>query len=467
MRHSGPIAVTLLCLLGVPSAAYSQQRFPPPEFEGDYRMPTTTTPGPEAPWAEYADLAVLVVALAAASVVAIRTRRRWMIVALSIFSMMYFGFYRGGCVCPIGAIQNVALALFGGGYAVPLVIVAFFVVPMAATLFFGRTFCAAVCPLGAVQDLIVVKPLLVPGWLEHSLGLLAWVYLAAAVVFAATNSAMLICRYDPFVSIFRMVPLGKMFEAWARGDPKLDPVALSGRLDTLLLAGVFVLIGLFIARPYCRYFCPYGVLLGLLSKVSRWRVTITPTECVQCRLCEDTCPVGAIREPTAEAAQRQRTRGKAALAAALAAAPLLTVAGAMLGGALGGTMARMHPTVALADRIRLENDGKVEGTTDESDGFRATGRPAEELYAEARGIEDTFVSTWGPAAMSVGAAHLFGGFVGLVIGLKLVGLSIRRKRTDYEADRASCVACGRCFAHCPVEQARRKGTEVVIPQQET
>jgi ferredoxin len=49
---------------------------------------------------------------------------------------------------------------------------------------------------------------------------------------------------------------------------------------------------------------------------------------------------------------------------------------------------------------------------------------------------------------------IVGGFVGLVIGLKLIGLSIRRKRTDYEADRASCLACGRCFKYCPREHIR-------------
>ena len=466
MRHSGPIAILLLCLLAPASAALSQQRFPPPEFEGPYRMPTTTTPSAQAPWAQIVDLGMLAAALAAASVLAIRTRRRGPIVALSILSLLYFGFYRGGCVCPIGAIQNVSLALFGGGYALPLIVVAFFLLPLLTAVFFGRTFCAAVCPLGAAQDLVVLRPLAVPSWLEQSLGLLAWVYLAAAVVFAATGSAMLICRYDPFVAIFRLIPLGKVFEAWSRGDPALNPAALSGRLDTLLLTGAFLLIGLFIARPYCRYFCPYGVLLGLLSKVSRWRVTITPTECVQCRLCEDTCPVGAIRVPTAEAPVRLRTRGKSALAAALLAAPLLLAAGAVLGGMLGKTMARMHPTVALADRVRLENAGKVAGTTDASEAFRETGRAAEDLYAEAGGIEAAFVSRWKPLGAGAGAAHLFGAFVGLVIALKVVGLSVRRRRTDYEADQAACVACGRCFAHCPVEQARRKGSDVVLPQRE-
>jgi NosR/NirI family nitrous oxide reductase transcriptional regulator len=465
MSRPVPTAALLLGLLclAVPSAA--QQRFPPPEFESGYTMPPTRSPAAAAPWQEIVDLGVLAVALAAASVLALRVRYRWPIVALSVFSLLYFGFYRGGCVCPIGAIQNVAQGLAGGA-VLPLVVVLIFVLPLATALFFGRTFCAAVCPLGAVQDLVAVHPLRVPGWLEQSLGLLAWVYLAAAVVFAVTDSAWIICRYDPFVSIFRLVPLGKMLEGWARRDPGLNPAAVSGRTGMLLLAGGFVAIGLFVARPYCRYLCPYGALLGLLSKVSRYRVTITPTECVQCRLCEDACPFEAIRQPTADAADRQRTRGKVPLAVTLALLPVLVVAGGFFGGLLGPTMARLHPTVALADRIRLENAGEVDGTTEASEAFRATGRTADDLYADAGGIESTFTALWHPGGLGVGAAHGFGAFAGLVVALKLAGLGLRRRRRDYEPDRASCVACGRCFAHCPIERAARKGTEVTITQAE-
>ncbi len=41
-----------------------------------------------------------------------------------------------------------------------------------------------------------------------------------------------------------------------------------------------------------------------------------------------------------------------------------------------------------------------------------------------------------------------------MIGLKLVTLSIRRKRTDYQPDRSRCVSCGRCYWYCPSEQVR-------------
>jgi len=467
MKRGRTIAILLLCLLATSSMAHAQQRFPPPEFDTGYRMPQTTTPQPGSSWSAYLDLWLLVAALVVASILAIRVRSRPALVALGVLSLLYFGFYRGGCICPIGAIQNVALAAFGSGYVVPLVVVGFFVLPLAVALFCGRTFCAAVCPLGAVQDLVVVKPIRVPDWLEQSLGVLAYVYLAAAVVFAVTGSAFIICQYDPFVSIFRLVPLGKIVEGLVQGRPLLESFALSGRIDTLLLAAAFLAIGLFIARPYCRYLCPYGVLLGLLSKVSLWRVTITPSECIQCRLCEDSCPFGAIRKPSAEGHSASRTRGKTALAVTLALLPVLTAIGGYLGGLVGPAMARAHPTVQLADRIRLENAGEVEGTTDASEAFRATGRPAEDLYGEAGAIEARFVSEWSLArGAGIGLAHLFGAFVGLVIGLKLIGLSIRRRREDYEADRASCLACGRCFAHCPIEQARRKGTEVVLRDEE-
>jgi ferredoxin len=92
----------------------------------------------------------------------------------------------------------------------------------------------------------------------------------------------------------------------------------------------------------------------------------------------------------------------------------------------------------------LEETGQVDGTTDASDAFRAAGRPVAELYQEASAIRSRF---------AVGAT-LLGGFLGLVVGGKLLALSVRRRRTDYEADRASCLACGRCYAYCPKEHER-------------
>jgi NAD-dependent dihydropyrimidine dehydrogenase PreA subunit len=132
--------------------------------------------------------------------------------------------------------------------------------------------------------------------------------------------------------------------------------------------------------------------------------------------------------------------------------PVLVLASGWAGAGLKAVTSRVHATVRLAERIYLEDTGKVEGTTDASSAFRATGKEVKELYDEAFAIIDEFaLGGW-----------LLGGFVGLVIGLKLIRLTVRRKRTDYEADRASCLACGRCFEYCPREQVRLKKAKEAI-----
>lgn len=56
-----------------------------------------------------------------------------------------------------------------------------------------------------------------------------------------------------------------------------------------------------------------------------------------------------------------------------------------------------------------------------------------------------------------------------MIGLKLITLSIRRKRTDYQPDRSRCVSCGRCYWYCPGEQVRLgliRDVSEVVPEKE-
>jgi ferredoxin len=411
----------LVVLVAMASTAPAQEFIARPEVPG-HPVPTAERPEPRSGWLEYLDVAALAAALGLASYLALVRRSRWGLFGLAAVSLAWFGFWRQGCVCAIGSIQNVTLAACDSTYAVSWPILAFFALPLVFALFFGRTFCAAVCPLGAVQELVAVRPVKVPAWLEHALGLLAYVYLGLAVVFAAMGTAFVICEYDPFVSFFR----------------------LSGSVNMLILGGSFLLVGVFVGRPYCRYFCPYGVLLRWLSRLSKWHVRIPPEECIKCGLCEDACPYGAIREPTVDQSQAERRRGRRRLAVLLVLLPVLVAVGAWLGGYLEVPLSRLDHTVRLAERVRLEETGEVEGTTDASDAFYESGRPTRELYAAAIGRRELFgvAGTW------------LGVWGGLVVGVKLVHLSIRRRREEYLPDRASCVSCGRCFWYCPVEQAR-------------
>jgi len=412
--------LTLVIVLAgaLPLAARAEERFPPPDFESGYKLPVTTTPPPRSDVLEYVDVAVLAAALVAASILVLRVRSRRAVFVLMAFSLAYFGFYRQGCVCAIGAIQNVTLGLADPAYTVPLAVVAFFAAPLVFTLLFGRTFCAAVCPLGAIQDVVLLRPVRVPAWVEHGLGLVPYVYLGLAVLFAATGSAFIICEYDPFVALFRR----------------------SGSVAMLGLGVGMLLVSVFVGRAYCRFLCPLGAIFKVLSPLAWWHATITPAECIRCRLCEDACPFAAIRPPTADA-HGPRAAGMGRLAALLALAPVLVALGAGTGRLLAPALARMHATVRLSDRIRLEEAGEVTETTEASDAFRIHGSAPGDLYAEAAGIEAGFGT----------GGWLLGGWVGLVVAAKLLHLSIRRTRADYLPDRGRCLSCARCFAYCPVE----------------
>ena len=457
MRH---LALAILLLAVWAGVAQGVERFPPPEFDSGYQVPETETPGRQIEWwqgvPQYADVAVLVAAIALATVFALKRRSRLLLFITMLGSLAYLGFYRKGCVCPIGAIQNVTEGLFNPGVVVPIAVIAFFIVPLVTTLLFGRTFCGAVCPLGAVQDAALIRPVRVPRWVDHSLGLAAYLYLGAAVMFAATGTLYVICRYDPFVAIFRLVDL-----------PKLST---TGTIHLLVLTGVFLAVGTVIGRPYCRWLCPYGALLRLLSRVSWRHVTITPADCVQCSLCEDACPYGAIRKPTAEWTHAPRSAGKVRLALLVVLVPVLAVAGGAIGWRLGGPMARIHRTVKLARLVRLEEAGEAKvGSTDETDAFWKTGRTPDELFADAQRVTERFAGAWKLYDVTLwtgtkkriglfvpGAAAWFGAFAGLVVGVKLAHVSLRRRRADYEPDRATCVSCGRCFEYCPVERDQAK-----------
>jgi len=400
--------------------ANGQQRFPKPEFENGYEQPSPTTPEPRSSGLEYFDVLVLLAALSLSSWLAIKKRSRRGILWLSIFTLLYFGFYREGCICSIGSIQNLTLALFDPVYKISLTALLFFILPLIFALFFGRTFCAGACPFGAIQDLVVIKPVSVPAWVRNILGFIPYLYLGLAILYAATGTDFIICRYDPFVGIFRM-------------DAPY----------TMIIIGIaLLLLGLFFARPYCRVFCPYGVLLSWMSRFSKWHLSITPSECISCKLCENSCPFDAIEIPIDEKVRtpksvRQNLKRFSLYALFI---PFWVFIGGYAISSAHIFLSKAHPSVYLAEILIVHPELKSDTKNLDIKAFLESGKSFEQLVEEASIIRSKFkIMGW-----------YLGGFLGLVIGIMIMNQFILRKKIIFEPHKGDCFSCGRCMDYCPV-----------------
>ena len=418
-RRAAAFVRSILVLLSAAASVRAEFRFPMPEFSSGYEHPPVYVPGPSNAMVGW-DIVVLLACLALAAFLVLKRRRRREIFLLTLFCVIYFGFWRNGCVCSVGSVQNILAGIFDPAYGVPFTVLVFFAAPLVFALFFGRVFCAAVCPLGAIQEAVAVRPVQVPPAVEKVLSVFPYIYLGLATLSVAMGSGFIICQYDPFVGFFR----------------------LGGGFSMLLFGAILLVVGIFVARPYCRFLCPYGVLLNWCSRLSRRHAVITPSECIRCDLCADTCPYNAILEPTAPEPGTDRALGTRRLGRLLLLLPLIVAAGVGFGSLLKEPLSHMHPTVRLAERVAGEELGRYQEMSIDSEAFRGSDKPVQQLYDEALAIK---------AGFGTGGRWL-GGFIGLVIGCKLIAVSIYRSRTGYEPDRGTCFSCGRCFKYCPVEK---------------
>jgi len=191
---------------------------------------------------------------------------------------------------------------------------------LALTLVAGRAWCGWICPLGTLLDLTPgrrTRGAQGPGagWRPAKYGILAAVVLgglAGSITLMVLDPIALLTRaLASFVlpladaaihaierALMNVAPLQNgvlAFDDWLRGGllPVQPAFVVANTVVGVLL--VLVLAANAIERRFwCRYLCPLGGLLGLISRVSLFRHQVDREACVRCGRCADLCPTGAI-----------------------------------------------------------------------------------------------------------------------------------------------------------------------------
>ena len=192
------------------------------------------------------------------------------------------------------------------------------------TMIFGRVYCSFLCPLGALQDIFIALSRKI-GWRKkHSFqkhyNCLRYCVLGLTIVSAALGSMSLLNLLDPYSLSGRLITqivLPIFFSIYNTSVSFLTNfnIYLFSKETAYLPVSVWlVTLGFFIlililsvrqGRLYCNTLCPVGTLLGLISRVSLFKIGIDQNRCHECVRCSGVCKAGCI-DPQAAAIDQSR-----------------------------------------------------------------------------------------------------------------------------------------------------------------
>lgn len=186
---------------------------------------------------------------------------------------------------PIGALMSLKLwiteGIFDPIHPSALVI---FISAMAVSAVLKKAFCGWICPIGALSEAVFKtggkvfgrNPVL-PKFIDYPLRSVKYILL-----------------------VFFLYVVGKMSSGALAGflsEPywKAADIKMLGFFTEMSSLTFYVLLALFaLSLPFknfwCRYLCPYGALLGILSLLSPFKITRHEEACIHCHKCTANCP---------------------------------------------------------------------------------------------------------------------------------------------------------------------------------
>ena len=159
-----------------------------------------------------------------------------------------------------------------------------FVSFLVMSVVFRKSFCSWLCPVGTVSEYLwklgratFHRNFQLTRWADIALRSLKYMVLSFFIYAVASMSAGAIAEF--LGSPYALVVDVRM----------LNFFRYLGTTTALVILGM-VIASIFIQNFWCRYLCPYGAFLGLVSLFSPARITRNLSSCIDCAKCARACP---------------------------------------------------------------------------------------------------------------------------------------------------------------------------------
>ena len=186
---------------------------------------------------------------------------------------------------PIASLMNLKLFVLTG--LVPEVHPAGMFLLMAflgMSLVFRKAFCSWLCPIGTLSEWLwqggqelFGRNFVLPKWLDIPLRSLKYILMFLFVWLVVSMSTA-------DLRAFLGSPYGLVADV-----KMLDFFRAAGNV-TIWVCSALVILSVLTKNFWCRYLCPYGALMGLVSTLSPTRITRDPISCIDCGKCTKACP---------------------------------------------------------------------------------------------------------------------------------------------------------------------------------
>jgi polyferredoxin len=186
---------------------------------------------------------------------------------------------------PIGSLMNLKVLLLDGAFprvhpAGMFLLVAF----IAASLLCRKAFCGWLCPVGTISEYL---------WRLGRTTFGRNLRLPRKLDVALRAPKYLLLGF--FLYAIAMMPVAAIRTFLEGPFGIIDDVKMLNFFRYLGLAGaiviaILVVASVFVQNFWCRYLCPYGAFMGLISLASPLCIRRDPEFCIDCAKCRKACP---------------------------------------------------------------------------------------------------------------------------------------------------------------------------------